>query len=211
MIYSLIISVIISYLLGSVNTAIIVSKLLGQQDIRQKGSGNAGATNTLRVLGAKAAVMVVIGDALKGIIAVLLSRFIAQLAFGVEDYKYCMYASSVAVVLGHVFPLYFGFKGGKGIMTSISVIFVLDWKIGIILVLIFAVFIALFNYVSFSSCVCAFCYPFIVLFLYRGNVYFFVSALVVAIIAICKHQANIKRLISGTESKLFKSKNSEVN
>ena len=211
MIYSLIISVIISYLLGSVNTAIIVSKLLGQQDIRQKGSGNAGATNTLRVLGAKAAVMVVIGDALKGIIAVLISRFIAQLAFGVEDYKYCMYASSVAVVLGHVFPLYFGFKGGKGIMTSISVIFVLDWKIGIVLVLIFAVFIALFNYVSLSSCVCAFCYPFIVLFLYRGNVYFFVSALVVAIIAICKHQANIKRLISGTESKLFKSKNSEVN
>jgi glycerol-3-phosphate acyltransferase PlsY len=210
MIYSLIISVIISYLLGSVNTAIIVSKLLGQQDIRQKGSGNAGATNTLRVLGAKAAVMVVIGDALKGIIAVLISRFIAQLAFGVADYKYCMYASSVAVVLGHVFPLYFGFKGGKGIMTAISVIFVLDWKIGIILVLIFAVFIALFNYVSLSSCVCAFCYPFIVLFLYRGNVYFFISALVVAIIAICKHRTNIKRLISGTESKLFKSKKSEV-
>ncbi len=206
MIYPIIISVLVSYLLGSINTAIIVSKLLGQTDIRKKGSGNAGATNTLRVLGAKAAVFVVIGDALKGIIAVLLARFISQTIFTYEDYQLCMYASSVAVILGHVFPLYFGFKGGKGIMTSISVIFVLDWKIGIFLVLVFAVFIALFNYVSLASCVCAFCYPFMVLYFHNGDTFFFVSALIIAIIAIAKHSTNIKRLINGTESKLFKSK-----
>ena len=86
MIYPIIISVLVSYLLGSINTAIIVSKLLGQTDIRKKGSGNAGATNTLRVLGAKAAVFVVIGDALKGIIAVLLARFISQTIFANENY-----------------------------------------------------------------------------------------------------------------------------
>ncbi|MBO7289429.1 MAG: glycerol-3-phosphate 1-O-acyltransferase PlsY [Clostridia bacterium] len=206
MIYPIIISVIVSYLLGSINTAIIVSKLLGQPDIRKKGSGNAGATNTLRVLGGKAAIFVVIGDALKGIIAVLLARFIAQTLFGYENYQLCMYASSVAVILGHVFPLYFGFKGGKGIMTSISVIFVLDWKIGILLVLVFAVFIALFNYVSLASCVSVFCYPFMVLYFHNGNTFFFVSALIIAIIAITKHSTNIKRLMNGTESKLFKSK-----
>lgn len=206
MIYPIIISVLVSYLLGSINTAIIVSKLMGQTDIRKKGSGNAGATNTLRVLGAKAAVFVVIGDALKGIIAVLLAKFIAQTLFDVSNYTFCMYASSVAVIIGHVFPLYFGFKGGKGIMTSISVIFVLDWRIGIFLVLVFAVIIALFNYVSLASCICAFCYPFVVLYFYKGDTFFFVSALIIAIIAILKHSTNIKRLINGTESKLFKSK-----
>ena len=206
MIYPIIISVLISYLLGSINTAIIVSKLMGQTDIRKNGSGNAGATNTLRVLGAKAAVFVVIGDALKGIISVLVARIVAQNIFLVQNYELCMYASSVSVILGHVFPLYFGFKGGKGIMTSIAVIFVLDWKIGIFLVLIFAVFIAVFNYVSLASCICAFCYPFMVLYFYKGNIFFFVSALLIAIIAISKHSTNIKRLINGTESKLFKSK-----
>ena len=209
MIYALIISAIISYLLGSVNTAIIVSKIFGQTDIRQKGSGNAGATNTLRVFGAKAAILVVIGDALKGILAVLLSRFVAQVIFDMENYNYCMYIASVAVVLGHVFPLYFGFKGGKGIMTSISVVFVLDWKIGLILVLVFAIFIALFNYVSLASCVCALCYPFIVLWLHKGEQFFFVSALVIAAIAIIKHRTNIQRLLNGTESKLFKSKSKQ--
>lgn len=209
MIYSLIISAIISYFLGSINTAIIVSKILGQTDIRQKGSGNAGATNTLRVFGAKAAIMVVIGDALKGIFAVLLSRFVAQVLFDMENYTCCMYVASVAVVLGHVFPLYFGFKGGKGIMTSISVIFVLDWKIGLILLFVFAIFVALFNYVSLASCVCALCYPFVVLWLHKGEKFFLVSALVIATIAIIKHSTNIQRLLNGTESKLFNSKSKQ--
>ena len=207
MIYSFVISIIAAYLLGSINTSIIVSRLFGETDIRQKGSGNAGATNTLRVLGVKAAIFVVLGDALKGIIAILFARFVSKSLFDVQNFEYCTYAASVAVVLGHVFPLYFGFKGGKGIMTAISVIFVLNWQIGLILVAIFAVFILLFNYVSLSSCVCAFCYPFLVLWLQRGDVYFFFSALVIAVIAISKHHTNIRRLINGTESKLFKSKN----
>ena len=211
MIYSAVLSVIIAYLLGSINSSIIVSKMFGENDIRTKGSGNAGATNTLRVVGAKAAVFVVIGDALKGIIAVLLAKFISAKLFSLTADTYSVYLASVAVVVGHVFPLYFGFKGGKGIMTAISVIFVLDWIIGLILVGIFALFIILFNYVSLSSCISAFLHPFLVYFMHGDNIVFIASAAVIAVIAILKHKTNIKRLINGTESKLFKSKNkSEV-
>ena len=102
MIYSFVISIIAAYLLGSINTSIIVSRLFGETDIRQKGSGNAGATNTLRVLGAKAAIFVVLGDALKGIIAILFARFVSKSLFDVQNFEYCTYAASVAVVLGHV-------------------------------------------------------------------------------------------------------------
>ena len=204
MIYSVIISALVAYLMGSINTSILVSKLFGQGDIRTKGSGNAGATNTLRVVGAKAAVLVVIGDALKGILAVLVSKCIAAYLFDLSDTWYCMLTAAVAVVLGHVFPLYFGFRGGKGIMTSISVIFILDWHIGLILVGIFAVLILCFNYVSLASCVCAFCYPFIVLWLHRGDIVFLVSAIIIAFIAITKHRTNIVRLLNGTESTLIK-------
>jgi len=146
MIYSVILSSLIAYLLGSINTSILVSKLFGVKDIRKEGSGNAGATNTLRIVGKKAAIFVVIGDALKGIIAVFVARFINNVVFGPQA-DYSTYFAAVMVVVGHVFPLYFGFKGGKGIMTSIAVIFVLDFKIALILVGIFALFILLFNYV----------------------------------------------------------------
>lgn len=204
MVYSVIISALFAYLMGSINTSILVSKLFGQGDIRTKGSGNAGATNTLRVVGAKAAVLVVIGDALKGILAVLVSEWIALYLFDLHNAWYCMLTAAVAVVVGHVFPLYFGFRGGKGVMTSISVIFILDWHIGLILVGIFALFILCFNYVSLASCVCAFCYPFIVLWLHNGDIAFIISAIIIAFIAITKHRTNIVRLLNGTESRLFK-------
>ncbi len=204
MIFQLIISAILSYLLGSINTSIIVSSLFGMGDIRQKGSGNAGATNTLRVVGAKAAVLVVIGDALKGIIAVLASGWICRL-FNNQYVHYCQCVAAVMVVVGHVFPLYFGFKGGKGIMTAISVIFVLNWHIGLVLVAVFTVVILCFGYVSLASCVSAFVYPFIVL-LFKGDAVFVASSVIIALIAIVKHRTNIIRLINGTESKLIKKK-----
>ncbi|MBR3934118.1 MAG: glycerol-3-phosphate 1-O-acyltransferase PlsY [Clostridia bacterium] len=212
MVYSALLSALVAYLLGSINSSIIVSKIFGEKDIRTKGSGNAGATNTLRVVGAKAAIFVVIGDALKGVLAILAARLISYHLFSIQNDAYNEYISAVAVVVGHVFPLYFGFKGGKGIMTAISVIFMLDWHIGLILVGVFALFIILFNYVSLSSCVSAFVYPFFVYYMHKGNTAFLISAVIVAIIAIAKHRTNICRLLNGTESKLFKSKNkSEVN
>ncbi len=206
MAYSIIISAILSYLLGSINTSIIISKLLGHDDIRQKGSGNAGATNTLRVMGKKAAVLVVIGDALKGILAVLFSKIISQHLFSLSNHSYSVYTAAVFVVIGHLYPVYFGFKGGKGIMTSIAVIFVLDWHIGLILLGLFIVLLICFNYVSLASCLCALVYPILVLWMYRGDAAFLISSVIVALLAIFKHRTNIVRLLNGTESKLFKNK-----
>ena len=206
MAYSIVLSALVAYLLGSINTSIIVSKLFGISDIRNEGSGNAGATNTLRVLGAKAAAFVVIGDALKGIIAVIISRLVCASIFDIDNSDLCSYIAAVMVVLGHIFPLYFKFRGGKGIMTSIAVIFLLDYRIGLILVGIFAVLIFIFNYVSLASCVSALAYPFLVICFHNGNDYFLVSAIIIALLAIIKHRTNIQRLLNGTESKLFKSK-----
>ena len=212
MIYSAILSALVAYLLGSINSSIIVSKMYGEKDIRKKGSGNAGATNTLRVVGAKAAVFVVIGDALKGVLAILCARLISERVFSLQNDLYSVYFAASAVVIGHVFPLYFGFKGGKGIMTAISVIFMLDWKIALILVGVFAIFIILFNYVSLSSCVSAVVYPFVVYYMHKNNLVFLISAILIAVIALAKHRTNIVRLIKGNESKLIKSKNKpEVN
>lgn len=199
---SAVISAVVAYLLGSISTSILVSKAMSSTDIRQHGSGNAGATNTLRVLGKKAAVFVVLGDGLKGVAAVLFAWLFDHL-FKVEN-GVAEYVAAVFVMLGHVFPLYFGFKGGKGIMTSIAVILMLSPAIGGILFAIFVVLVLAFNYISLGSVVSAACFPILVLWLYRGNAAFFVSALIIAVIAIAKHHTNISRLLKGTESKFIK-------
>lgn len=198
-----IISSVVAYLLGSINTSIIVSKLFGKSDIRSQGSGNAGATNTLRVLGKKAAIFVVIGDALKGVCAVLFAALMTK--YG-NDASLCLYLAGLFVVVGHVFPVYFNFKGGKGIMTSIAVVFTLSPQIGWILVAIFAAFLICSNYVSLSSIAGSVAFPIFVLWLERGNMEFFVCALLMAFLTIFKHRTNIVRLVKGTESKLIKPK-----
>ncbi len=205
MVLSSIISAIIAYLLGSISTSILVSKIMGGTDIRNHGSGNAGATNTLRVLGKKAAILVVLGDGLKGVAAVLAARLLDKL-LGVES-GIAEYVAGVFVVLGHVFPVYFGFRGGKGIMTSIAVVFTLSPAIGTILVTVFVVLVICFNYISLASVVSALCYPFFVWFLCYGNKAFLVSSIIASVIAIAKHHTNISRLIKGTENKFIKSKN----
>ena len=140
----------IAYLLGSINTSIIISKILGN-DIRNSGSGNAGATNTLRTFGKGAAIIVVIFDGLKGIAAVLFAKYAPEI-FKVSDPEMtAMYLAGLFAVIGHVFPVYFGFKGGKGIMTAISVVFVLDWEIGLILLITCLALMLLTRYVSFGS------------------------------------------------------------
>ncbi len=194
---------LVAYLLGSINTSIIVSKLFGTSDIRQHGSGNAGATNTLRVLGKKAAIFVVVGDALKGVLAVLFAAFIAKFC---KRPDLCIYPAGLFVVIGHVFPLYFGFRGGKGIMTSIAVVFTLSPAIGWILVAIFAAVLICSNYVSLSSVIASIAFPIFVLWLENGNDTFFICSLLMAILAVVKHRTNIIRLFKGCESKLIKSK-----
>lgn len=204
MILSYVLTILTAYLLGSINTSIIVSKIFTKTDIRKSGSGNAGATNTLRVLGKKMALLVVLGDALKGIISVIIARWLSSL-FKL-DTNILEYIASVFVVIGHVFPVYFGFKGGKGIMTAISVVFMLDYVIGLILLGSFILLVLIFNYISLASIVCSAIYPLLVFLLHKGNTFFLLSGVVLAFITITKHHTNIKRLINGNESKFIKSR-----
>ena len=194
--------VCIAYLLGSINPAIIISRIFGKRDIREEGSGNAGATNTLRVMGKGAALCVVIFDALKGIAAVLFAKYAPEI-FKVENYNMsAMYLSALFVVVGHVFPIYFGFKGGKGIMTSIAVIFVLDWEIGVILLVTCLAIMLLTGYVSLGSCIGAVLFPMLVVMFHEGNTLFTAISVIIAAIALIKHRSNIVRLVNRTESKL---------
>lgn len=193
--------VCIAYLLGSINTSIIISKLKGS-DIRNSGSGNAGATNTLRTYGKGAALVVVIFDALKGIAAVLFAKYAPTLFKVADPGNIAMYLSALFVVIGHVFPIYFGFRGGKGVMTSIAVVFVLDWEIGVILFVSCLALMLITKYVSFGSCVGAVLFPVLVYMFHENNYVFITVSIVIGLLALVKHRTNIKRLIQGTESKL---------
>jgi len=182
---------VVGYLLGSINTSILVGKFY-EVDVRKHGSGNAGMTNVLRTLGKGAALLVLIGDVLKGVISCLIGLYLAG-DIGVM-------AGGTAAVLGHNWPVYFGFKGGKGALTSITVVFMMDWRIGLIIVGIFIILVALTRYVSLGSIIGAVMFP-ILAILFNRSTEFVVFALVLGLLAIARHHSNIKRLMNGTESK----------
>lgn len=199
---------IVAYLLGSINSSILVGKLFGVTDIRQHGSGNAGTTNTLRTIGAKAAALVFVGDILKGVVAVLLARLIAFLLQ--VDNSIAVLAAAFLVVLGHNYPLYFGFKGGKGIATSAAVILMIDPLIGIC-VFVFAILVMLITrYVSVGSIAAAVAFPTAVAIWHHDNIPYLNFAIAIGLLAILRHKENIKRLIKGTESKLGAKKKENV-
>lgn len=191
---------VIGYLLGSLNSSLIVGKFY-HVDVRKHGSGSAGTTNTLRTLGKVAAVLVILGDVLKGIIACLVGLYIVKDVVG-NDHIGLM-AGGVAAIVGHNWPLYFGFKGGKGALTSITVVMMMDWRIGLIVLGIFILTVAISRYVSLGSLFGAIMFPIIswIPFFEKTNT-FIVFALIVSFLAILMHRSNIERLFKGTESKL---------
>ena len=189
---------VVSYLLGSISSAIIVSKFFGIKDIRKHGSGNAGATNTLRVAGKKAAAFTYLGDALKALIAVLGARLI----FDGPVESIAVYTAALFVVLGHDFPVFFGFKGGKGIVTSGAAILCLDWRIGLAIHAVAFIIIALTRYVSLGSVTAAVSFFVLTAILHYGNIYAIIVSFIMTAIAVYLHRGNIKRLIKGTERKL---------
>lgn len=191
---SYIISFVIAYLLGSINTSILVSKISLGTDIRNHGSGNAGATNALRTLGKKAAIIVVIGDLLKGIIAVLIARYISSDTGSL--------IGGLGAILGHNFPIYFQFKGGKGIITSIAVLFMINWKMALVILIISIVIIALTRYVSLGSIIGSCLYPISVYLFDKRGIEYIIFAVIIALLAVIRHKDNIKRLVKGNESKL---------
>ena len=141
--------IIVAYLLGNISTSYIVAKKLAGVDIRTQGSGNAGSTNVLRTLGKKAGALTFIGDVLKGLIAVLLAKFIAYIAH--LDQATCAYLAVVAVVLGHNYPVFLGFKGGKGVATSLGSMLGMNPIIALTCLGFFIIIVAITKYVSLGS------------------------------------------------------------
>jgi glycerol-3-phosphate acyltransferase PlsY len=193
----------VGYLLGSLNTAVIVGKIYGK-DISSLGSKNAGLTNTLRVLGKSAAAFVLVGDILKGIIACLIGLRLGVYVYSGEA-KDCvsLLAAGAGAVIGHNWPVYFGFKGGKGALTAAAVLFMFDWGMALICLGLFVTTVALTRYVSLGT-ICAAMFFVAISFIpvFAHTFYFRVFACLMAFIIIFKHQENIRRLLSGTENKL---------
>ncbi len=215
MILALILSVLLGYLVGSINSSIVLSKLK-KNDIRNHGSGNAGATNTLRVMGKAAAAAVVVGDALKAVITFFAAWGIARaFSLDAELTEYCKYLAALFTVLGHNFPVFFGFKGGKGILTSTTVIFLFDWKIGLMVLFVGVALIALTRFVSVGSMAGCVLYPMFVYAFNSGETLFYeklhlVLALILGVLGIFRHRSNIQKLLKGTESRIGdKSKKTE--
>ncbi len=201
--------VLIAYLVGSIPSAVWVGKLFYGIDVREHGSGNAGATNVIRVLGYKAGIPVLIFDVFKGWLAVKLAVLIPSSLFSPEAIVYLELALAVAAVLGHVFPVYVGFKGGKGVGTLAGVGIAL-FPIALLVVLAFFILtLIITHYVSVSSILAGATFPFIVIFLTNETrLPLIMLAIIVALFIPLTHLKNIKRLIHGEEHKFdFSRKN----
>ena len=204
-------SLIVGYLMGSISVSVILSKCLFKGDVRKHGSGNAGATNMARVYGATGGLLVLLGDFLKAIIACTIVLLIAE-----DKYtEVCIMTTGMACMLGHAFPIFFKFKGGKGVTVGAAIALVIDWKILAFIVVVFFVTFALTHIVSISSIMGALGLIFSTLTFYIFNVcevggdlfanftiYRLVLAIVASLLSIWLHRANILRLLNG-EEKVF--------
>ncbi|MBS4220322.1 glycerol-3-phosphate 1-O-acyltransferase PlsY [Bacillus sp. FJAT-49711] len=191
------------YLLGSLNTAVIVGKIYGM-DIRNHGSKSAGLTNTLRTLGKSAAVFVLLGDILKGIIACSIGLLLGVYFYsgGTMDSLSLLVAGAGAVI-GHNWPVYFRFKGGKGALTSVAVLFMIDWVMALLCIGFFVIIIALTRYVSLGTILATMLIAAISFIPVFGHtLYFNIFVWLMALMVIFRHRENIKRLLLGTENKL---------
>lgn len=214
----ILIAAVIAYLIGSINTSIITTRIVAHKDIRTMGSGNAGFTNVLRTVGKGPAIVTFIGDFLKGVVSILIAYLIL---IGFNDEKmnivrqYAFYISGLACVLGHMYPIFYGFKGGKGVVTTASVMLMTDWRTLVAALVVFAIMFATTKVISKCALVNASVYP-ITTFCFRyfldympnpsnSLVFVFFSTfitLIIAIMVIYRHKDNIKRIINGTEKKI---------
>lgn len=209
-----------AYLIGSINPSIILSKTLAGSDIRTSGSGNAGATNMLRTYGKKMAIATLLLDVLKGVIAVLIARLVDELflchisttdELSTHIVGSLPYIAGFFVALGHNFPVFFGFRGGKGVATGLGVLLSLNWQVGLICLVIAVSIMAISRYVSLGSVIGAGLFPILLLAFSLGSgeidIFSLFFAVALAVLIIARHHSNIKRLIRGEENKLFAKKN----
>ena len=202
-IWKIVAALVVGYLLGSLNTSVIVGMVYGK-DIRNFGSKSAGLTNTLRVLGKTAALFVLVGDVLKGIAACLFGLWLGVYVYSGQAVDcVTLLAAGAGAVLGHNWPVYFGFKGGKGALTAAAVIFMFNWLMALISLVVFVAVIAVSRYVSLGTISAAVFFVAISFLPFFGaTLYFNAFAAAMALVIIFKHKANIERLLSGTENKL---------
>lgn len=197
-VFSVLALLVVPYFLGSINFGIIISKLFHGEDIREYGSGNAGMTNMLRTYGKRDAAITLIGDALKAVVAVILGRILFGISGG--------YVAGLTCILGHAFPCYYKFKGGKGVVVTAATIAVIDWRIFLMLLGIFILVVAFSKYISLGSVCGMLVFPLLVQVWDRGlSINVLLSCLISALV-IFLHRGNIKRIYNGTESKLSLSK-----
>ena len=205
-----IIVAIIAYLIGSVNFSILISKKMAGFDVREKGSGNAGSTNMLRSVGKKAAAITLICDILKGVISISIAIILGKMIQGANK-ELLVQIAGIAVVIGHTFPIFFQFKGGKGVATSLGVLLMSNWQIGLICLVFALVLMILTRIVSLGSCGAAVLFPVLTLFINenytvltagkKGTTYL-VYSIILAVIVLFNHRSNIKRILNGTENRL---------
>lgn len=195
---------IIAYCIGSVNFSIIISKKMAGFDVREKGSGNAGTTNMLRSVGKKAAIITLVCDILKGILAVGFAILVGNIVKDLNN-PLLVQIAAIAVIIGHIFPVFYGFKGGKGVATSLGILLIINWQIGLICLVFALTLMALTKMVSLGSIAAAILYPVLTLFIHNNYIVegsYFIFGIMIALIVLYTHRTNIERLLNGTENKL---------
>ena len=194
-----ILSAVIAYLIGSVNFGVLISKLAYRDDVRSHGSGNGGMTNMLRTYGRGAAAVTFLGDAFKAALSILVVGRMLAGQWGAD-------IAGLACVLGHVFPVYFNFKGGKGVVTVAVMILCQNPFVFLTLLIIFIIVVLMTKYVSLGSCMCMIVYPYVLSRVTGSYGTHIIIAMIAALFVVWMHRENIKRLRAGKENKISLSK-----
>ena len=205
MTFVIFLTAIVGYLLGNINGAVVISKFLAKEDVRKKGSGNAGLTNYIRNYGAGTSVLVILIDVLKAVIACLLGGWL------LGNYGYPqdgVALGALGVILGHDFPVLLDFKGGKGILSGVTVAMMLDWRLGLVVFGLFVLAYGITQYVSLGSVLAAGSFGFLYAAFHWGQWFPIIVSFVLSFLIVWMHRANIERLMKGEERKtnLFKGK-----
>jgi glycerol-3-phosphate acyltransferase PlsY len=189
-----IIAILAAYLIGSISSAIIVCRLMQLPDPRTQGSRNPGATNVMRIGGKKAAIITLLGDLLKGFIPVLLASYLGFDALIVALIAF-------AAFLGHLFPIYFRFEGGKGVATALGCLLALNWQTGLCWIITWGLMAFIFRYSSLAALTASVLAP-AYIWLFTGNIIWVATVAIMGIILIARHRENIRKLVRGQESKI---------
>lgn len=192
---------VIAYFIGSISFSVIFSRKFAGFDVRDKGSKNAGTTNVLRTVGKKVAALTLVCDILKGVISIVIAIIAGKIWTDV-DMEILKYLAGFFAILGHTFPIFFEFRGGKGVATALGVLITLNWKIGLICLIFALIIIAFTRMVSVGSILSAVLYPILTVFMGEASFGAVIISILIALFIIFNHRENLKRIKNGTENKL---------